>query len=219
MEAVHSNVRLHACEFCDYKSVTLSQMTKHVNRVHFMQLPYSCDHCDKRFHSRQGLQRHINDVHLKLKPYKCPDCDYEASNPTLLNDHWTAKHSGTKPYQCHLCDFKTGWPQALKQHVRTKHEGKPPKQKSAKQRARLDELPNGIPCRHTDCDFVAEDEFALARHSRQHHRNIRRNKLQCEFCSYTTDKMENLTIHRVKKHEGVPALQANLLEPVGVEDQ
>lgn len=81
----------HKCTYCDYSTVELSKLKRHV-RVHTDERPYLCHLCDYASRDTFRLKRHLR-THTGEKPYECPICKNKFSQSNGLKAHIKTFHS------------------------------------------------------------------------------------------------------------------------------
>lgn len=87
----HTLERPHKCTICDYSSVELSKLKRHM-RVHTDERPYLCPYCDYAGKDTFKLKRHLR-VHTGEKPYECPICNTSFSQSNSLKVHMKTSHA------------------------------------------------------------------------------------------------------------------------------
>jgi uncharacterized Zn-finger protein len=68
----HTYEKPHRCTECDYASVELSKLRRHI-RSHTGERPYACPHCPYASPDTYKLKRHLR-THTGEKPYECDIC-------------------------------------------------------------------------------------------------------------------------------------------------
>jgi uncharacterized Zn-finger protein len=86
----HTFERPHQCTLCEYSSVELSKLRRHM-RVHTNERPYCCPYCDYASRDTFKLKRHLR-IHSGEKPYKCPNCQLCFTQSNSLKLHMKNKH-------------------------------------------------------------------------------------------------------------------------------
>ena len=64
-ERRHNNIRRHACEYCDKRFRTGSDLREHI-RTHTGEKLYKCDHCDYACIQKGNLKKHVNNRHKDI---------------------------------------------------------------------------------------------------------------------------------------------------------
>jgi uncharacterized Zn-finger protein len=64
----HTFEKPHKCTECDYASVELSKLKRHI-RSHTGERPYQCPHCQYASPDTYKLKRHLR-IHTGEKPYQ-----------------------------------------------------------------------------------------------------------------------------------------------------
>ena len=115
----HTLERPHKCPECDYSSVELSKLKRHI-RCHTGERPYQCSHCTYASPDTFKLKRHMR-IHTGEKPYKCDICHARFTQSNSLKAHRMI-HTGDKPvFQCELCPTTCGRKTDLRLHVQKLH--------------------------------------------------------------------------------------------------
>jgi uncharacterized Zn-finger protein len=81
----HTFEKAHKCTECDYSSVELSKLKRHM-RVHTDERPYLCGFCDYASRDTFKLKRHMR-IHTGEKPYECPICKHCFTQSNSLKTH------------------------------------------------------------------------------------------------------------------------------------
>ena len=71
--------KFHACEYCAYKSILKSDVTRHM-RTHTGERPFRCELCPYRATLQYNLDKHMNS-------HSCGICDYRSGNKQMLQCH------------------------------------------------------------------------------------------------------------------------------------
>ena len=90
----HTHEKPHRCTECDYASVELSKLKRHM-RCHTGERPYQCPHCTYASPDTYKLKRHLR-IHTGEKPYECDVCRARFTQSNSLKAHRLI-HSGNKP--------------------------------------------------------------------------------------------------------------------------
>ncbi|RXG68538.1 Zinc finger and BTB domain-containing protein 20 [Armadillidium vulgare] len=86
-----SGPRLHCCLQCDYKSLNVGDVKRHVMFKHTGEKPFQCTICDKSFTVKQTLKIHMR-THTGEKPYLCSLCSKRFTHKVSLNIHLKKTH-------------------------------------------------------------------------------------------------------------------------------
>ncbi|XP_070546317.1 zinc finger protein 878-like isoform X2 [Ptychodera flava] len=108
------------CDYCDYKTVRKSELTKHVHR-HTERGKFDCKECGKHLANAHSLRQHFQRFHTNFK-YQCSDCEKEFSIIYELQHHVERHHKGDN--NLHICEkCKKGFhtKKLLNTHVRVVH--------------------------------------------------------------------------------------------------
>ena len=120
---------LYHCDFCYFKTVSLTACQIHVFRIHKLR---PCKLCHFYADSLPNLNFHQETQH-GLDPFSpvggekkdilnCGHCDAEFKSNQGLKSHVDNEHNGVR-YSCKECDFQTSWRSSLKLHINAKHRG------------------------------------------------------------------------------------------------
>ena len=108
------------CTECDYSSVELCKLKRHIRGCHTGERPYQCPHCTYAFPDNFHLKHHLR-IHTGEKPYKCDVCHarFTQSNSlkvhrlihtrdkpvrkTDLRLHVQKQHMADQPLHCKMC--------------------------------------------------------------------------------------------------------------------
>ncbi|KAJ3610002.1 hypothetical protein NHX12_022096, partial [Muraenolepis orangiensis] len=92
---------LRTCRFCSFQCSVLSDLVRHIKRLHAGEKPFPCPECDKAFKSGHHLVAHLR-VHTGERPHRCPCCARSFSQRSNLRRHMSL-HTGQKRYFCEKC--------------------------------------------------------------------------------------------------------------------
>lgn len=172
-----------ACDLCDFKCKTVSNLNAHKVNKHTAEKILSCKFCNQKFKHKRDMERHITSKHTNYRDFKCNQCDYSTTRVTELyyhklrchtinkpkicekceksfatghdlQRHITSTHSVDKPYECDLCDSSFKTKSGLKNHKYNVHESKRP-----------------FAC--TECKYKCKYRFTLKDHYMNCHNSIR----------------------------------------------
>ena len=82
---IHTHEKPHKCTDCDYASVELSKLKRHM-RCHSGERPYQCPHCTYASPDTFKLKRHLR-IHTGEKPYECEICHARFTQSNSLKAH------------------------------------------------------------------------------------------------------------------------------------
>ena len=133
---------------------------------------FSCDQCEYEAVRRNDIKRHKESVHLGLK-YKCNECTIEYCSEYQVKAHINSVHNGIL-YECNLCEKKFTQPGNLNVHKTRVHKGKRYKCK--------------------ECDKSVTGQVY---HVHKEHRN---DIYECDQCKYKAKVLQNLRLHKQRKH-------------------
>ena len=110
-----------ACNLCDYKCISNSDLQKHKKGVHLKIKDLKCNLCEYTCSDNANLHRHIKAIHSKIKNFECKDCEYKCSNNSDLQKHIKQVHTKIKDFECKDCEYKCSNNSDLKTHTETVH--------------------------------------------------------------------------------------------------
>jgi len=99
----HDKLRKYACDVCDYKATTSSNLSSH-----------------KRYKHENVMEK--KDRYANGK-YSCDECDYKATQKGNLKVHQKLKHEGVK-FPCNFCNHTAGTTGNLTAHIKRRHTSK-----------------------------------------------------------------------------------------------
>lgn len=118
----HTGEKPYVCKICDFRSSHISNLKRHVQRMHIKDKKFSCHLCEYTCVTEELLNVHLR-KHTSDKPFACLLCNYRSSRIYSLNDHIRYKHTGETRFSCHICDYKCVSKGAFYRHI-NKHRGK-----------------------------------------------------------------------------------------------
>ncbi|XP_072930939.1 uncharacterized protein [Epargyreus clarus] len=174
----HTHEKPHKCSECDYASVELSKLRRHV-RCHTGERPYQCQHCTYASPDTFKLKRHLR-THTGEKPYKCDHCNMCFTQSNSLKAHKLIHNVAEKPvYSCELCPAKCGRKTDLRIHVQKLHTSEKP-----------------LKCKR--CGKTFPDRYSCKMHNKTHEGE---KCFKCEVCPYASTTFRHLKSHMLK-HTG-----------------
>lgn len=177
----HTHEKPHKCTECDYASVELSKLRRHV-RCHTGERPYQCPHCTYASPDTFKLKRHLR-THTGEKPYKCEHCNMRFTQSNSLKTHKLIHNVAEKPvYACELCPAKCGRKTDLRIHVQKLHTSDKP-----------------LKCRR--CGKSFPDRYSCKVHSKTHEGE---KCFKCELCPYASTTLRHLKSHMLKHTDQKP---------------
>ena len=118
----HSTQKPHQCTFCELGFKLISDLTKHVKRIHRgCQAPHLiCTECGASFETRRLYNNHFNKLHKKKVKICCHICKKEVSTRRELVMHISTIHPSEKP-TCEVCGFTFKSIGSMHTHFRRYH--------------------------------------------------------------------------------------------------
>ena len=167
----HTFEKPHKCTECDYASVELSKLKRHM-RSHTGERPYKCLHCNYASPDTYKLKRHMR-IHTGEKPYECDVCNAKFTQSNSLKAHKLI-HTGNKPvFQCSLCPATCGRKTDLKIHMMKLHTSDHPLQ-----------------CKK--CEQTFPDRYTFKMHAKSHDGE---KCFKCNECEYAATSHKQLMTH------------------------
>ena len=178
-----------ACDLCDYKCSSNSDLNKHKKQVHLKIQDFKCKESDCEFKcsTNVNLQTHINSVHKKIRNFSCsePGCEYKCSDNSNLQSHIDSVHKKIKDFECKEidCKYKCSINSNLQTHIHSVHN-----------------KIKDFECK--DCEFKCSTNGHLKRHTETVHLKIRNfscSELDCEYkCSNNSDLQKHIKQVHIK---------------------
>ena len=119
-ESVHENIRMYACDKCDYKSKWNYCVKSHIKSIHENIRSYACDKCDYKAKRNDHVRTHMKSVH-NTPQYECDVCYHKFSLPSSLKKHKLTHNGITFP--CNHCTQQFTQQHNLKLHIESIHNG------------------------------------------------------------------------------------------------
>ena len=203
------------CPDCGYKARDNNNLKRHMQGRACLKnkkpdnLIYYCMFCDYKTFIKYSYKRHV-DIHGEAQyPCEVGDCDYKSVRKDDIKKHKEMKHF--REYStCDICGFVTHVKQYLKIHIQNKHEGKKHAcedcEKSyntnlglRKHRERKHQK-TVFKCRYENCGYKTTIKQGHKEHIEVVHEGFR---YSCGIvgCSFTSVRNQNITKHRLKKHQ------------------
>lgn len=74
------------CKFCDAAFTTSGELVRHIRYRHTHEKPHRCSECDYASVELSKLKRHMR-CHTGERPYQCPHCTYASPDTYKLKRH------------------------------------------------------------------------------------------------------------------------------------
>lgn len=100
----HTFEKPHKCTECDYASVELSKLKRHM-RSHTGERPYVCSYCNYASPDTYKLKRHMR-IHTGEKPYECDVCHAKFTQSNSLKGLYYFVHK-IIVFEVRLLGFKS----------------------------------------------------------------------------------------------------------------
>lgn len=190
--------KLLKCERCDFKFVSSSALSNHINKYHSLK-KHACNHCKFTTNWKSSLKEHVRRKHSTVKSsftnevaeqnsdtnytvvnkteFQCAHCEYKTKLKPCLISHVNGRH-GICRYKCELCTFATRWEHGLQGHTQRVHSGK---------------KVCGTKYKCKNCSYVTNWRSNLVKHINGKHK---KNKLFCKRCCFVTTWMQTFVAHK-----------------------
>ncbi|RWS28032.1 hypothetical protein B4U80_01665 [Leptotrombidium deliense] len=120
-EHSRKHYKRYKCDICGQLADSPSSLRHHILYRHTDDRPFACQFCDSKFKSRSDLRKHI-DIHSEENPYRCSLCSFECRCCHTLSKHIKQEHQSiTSEYLCHECKKKFTRGNNLTRHLITIH--------------------------------------------------------------------------------------------------
>jgi len=196
----HENVKIHACDSCDFKTNNINSMKKHKYNKHIAggdsDIKYSVDYlnnlppgvkeedlkclctwCPFKSNQYKVVKKHIEIHHEKKNHYPCKECYYVAENVEDYAKHYMEFHkTDSYPHACTDCSFRCTNKADLKQHYILEH---------SKQKLYV--------CK--SCNFRSFDVHTIRKHILRVHPSFR-----CDYCDFSSETKDALFTHQYNEH-------------------
>ena len=203
------------CPDCGYRARDNNNLSRHMQGRACLKnkkpdnFIYSCMFCDYKTFIKYSYKRHV-DIHGEAQyPCEVGDCDYKSVRKLDVKKHKEMKHF-REFSTCDICGFVTHIKQYLKIHIQNKHDGKKHAcedcEKSyntnlnlRKHRERKHQK-TIFKCRYENCAYKTTIKQGHKEHIEVVHEGFR---YSCGTmgCLFTSVRNQNITNHRLKKHQ------------------
>ncbi|XP_044747481.1 zinc finger Y-chromosomal protein 1-like isoform X2 [Coccinella septempunctata] len=220
VKSIHSNIKNHKCDLCDYVANRKWDLENHTNSVHLNIKKHECHLCDYVTSRNWDLQKHVNGVHLNIRKHKCHLCEFAASSKTVLDNHVKSVHLNIKDHKCNLCEFPSYENQKLDVPIKCVH------LKIKENKCHLcdyDTSTKGSLRKHIEsvhmriknhkcnlCEFAASTKSILDSHVKSVHLKIKDNR--CHLCEYVACRKDTLQNHIDFVHLNIKKYKCDLCE-------
>jgi len=202
MAVVHSDARPYACNVCDMKFKSTTNLKAH-QISHSKEKKFACQICEKKFSYRTSLVQHLR-WHEGDRSFKCPHCDKSFIQNGNLQEHIRI-HTGDKPFSCSICGRKFTTSSQQKLHEK-RHRGEKPfkcefcpkaflHKESFTAHTRRHKGDRPFEC--ATCNKTFTEAWALKKHMRLH---TGEKPYECPTCKKSFSDCSNLAKHR-RTHE------------------
>ena len=82
----HTGTKLHHCKYCQASFTRRGELVIHVRYRHTHEKPHKCPDCDYMSVELSKLKRHMR-CHTGERPYQCPHCTYASPDTFKLKRH------------------------------------------------------------------------------------------------------------------------------------
>lgn len=98
------------CDVCSKMFKRLSDVKKHILKIHSKVRPFLCHLCGEGYYEENRLKIHMDKDHLQIRDQECSLCDKKYYKAKDLQVHIVAVHSNERPYKCRFagCDKSFG---------------------------------------------------------------------------------------------------------------
>lgn len=116
----HTHEKPHHCTECDYSSVELSKLKRHM-RCHTGERPYQVSLLIRYFCLKLMFRLIWREeclillIFYRVFYFQCPHCTYASPDTFKLKRHLRI-HTGEKPYECDICQARFTQSNSLKAH-------------------------------------------------------------------------------------------------------
>ena len=167
------------CTHCGKSYSNQATLKSHIKLMHNEQTEWeACHICGKRFKKGGStlwghIRTHEDGGHV------CPICGAKFKVKSYLQRHIKSHSPGSKKYECDICGDKFTRPYLVVQHQEFTHR-------------------KNLPFKCPECGKCLRSKTFLKIHMRSVH--SKEKPFPCEVCGFRSSRVDNLNIHRIKKH-------------------
>ncbi|VDM95885.1 unnamed protein product [Thelazia callipaeda] len=198
-ETNNASEEFFKCDYCIFKSPSLTLLKRHIGRSHMRNIAYVCPLCDYESSWNRDYYDHMK-KHFAGPPFQCDVCQYGNNCIQNLLSH-RLTHSDERPFKCTICEFKSRSRNHLINHVRNHTVEKPfhcsECGRAFAMKSTLDQHvaahSENRPYHCIHCNFSTKYQSHLISHRRIHSGDV----FHCHYdkCSYSSPKKSQLAAH------------------------
>ena len=193
-------MHVRKCNLCNYESVSVEELNKHVSALHTDEVLFQCTSCDFHASSNDILKYHIDTEHIQGVTFtaKVEEPPKDKPQPKVVNG---------KIIACPFCDLESKNPDELKTHIANIHIK--PKDALSKGEIQIEASELCSTCSH--CSFNG-NKTEMEKHLKSRHAK----KLDCEVCGNCFVDDKTLNNHIQAKHARSPEVDPFPCERCGL---
>ena len=159
--------------------IVISNLVKHVQLKHNVQMGQVCHVCGEGFISHSRLVKHMHHVHSETNKHSCISCDYKAKSNSNLKSHMKRQHNLKVAVHCKFCFEKYYDKVVLRNHMLSSHKDK-------------------YKAECGECGYKFLQKSYLSAHKKEVHGGSR--PFGCALCAKEYPRIQSLVEHISKVH-------------------
>ena len=192
IKAVTASKSAMKCNFCDYSSITMDNITRHIQQIHKLRTTLNVSKFLPASKNHSGI---LHETRVKVN---CPVCNTSHESLEDMQKHLRSVHKQSRYLKCQFCDFSALHSDVMGRHFQNVHIKEPikarpllPKAMSMNQTTHYSSV--SYKCRQ--CTFMASRKEDIEEHMKSVHLQVKALSVKCRFCGYTTENGKLLVSH------------------------